>query len=74
MSAPVITVAADADVEDCCRTMEQHQIRRVPVVDESGSCRGIVSQADIARTSSDKTTGKVLRELSRPSSMPSRIG
>jgi CBS domain-containing protein len=74
MSAPVITVAADAAIEECCRTMEQHQVRRVPVVDESGSCRGIVSQADIARSTSENTAGHVLRELSRPSSTPSRIG
>ena len=29
MSSPVVTIAQDAPVEDCCRLMEQHQVRRV---------------------------------------------
>lgn len=45
MSAPVVTVTPDTPVEECCRTMEEHQIRRIPVIDEGGSCCGIVSQA-----------------------------
>src|SRR5262249_51459336 len=60
MSSPVVTVSADADVEDCCRTMEDRQVRRVPVVDERGDCCGIVSQADIARSSSEKIAGRVV--------------
>lgn len=74
MSSPVITVRTDTNLEDCCRTMEQHQVRRVPVVDESGACRGVVSQADIALVASEKLSGKMLKEVSRPSSAPSRIG
>src|ERR1700704_1232188 len=48
MSQPVVTVPSDAPLEEVISTMEKHQIRRVPVVDERGSCAGIVSQADIA--------------------------
>src|SRR5262249_6991826 len=47
MSTPVVTVARNTALEDCCQTLEQHQIRRVPVVDERGACCGVVSQADI---------------------------
>jgi CBS domain-containing protein len=74
MSSPVITVTPDTIIEDCCRTMEQHQVRRVPVVDETGDCCGVVSQADIARNASKTLAGEVLKEVSRPSSTPSRIG
>jgi CBS domain-containing protein len=67
MSSPVITVKPTTDVDDCCDTMEEHQIRRVPVVDDSGSCCGMVSQADIAKHASARKTAKVVKEVSRPS-------
>src|SRR5881296_560221 len=41
MSEPAVTVAEEADVVDCCDTMERHQVRRVPVVDATGGCCGI---------------------------------
>ena len=28
--------------------MQEHQIRRIPVVDDQGRCVGIIAQADIA--------------------------
>jgi len=74
MSSPVITVTPDTVIEDCCRTMEAHQIRRVAVVDEAGSCCGVVSQADIARAARPKLAAEVVKEVSRPGSTPSRIG
>jgi CBS domain-containing protein len=67
MSSPVITVNPSTDVDDCCDTMEEHQIRRVPVVDDSGSCCGMVSQADIAKHASARKTAEVVKEVSRPS-------
>src|SRR6185369_5802894 len=38
MTQRVVTVRADAPLEEVVTTMERHQIRRVPVVDESGCC------------------------------------
>ena len=74
MSSPVVMVTTETALEDCCRTLEQNQIRRVPVVNEIGGCCGIVSQADIARVGSEKIAGKVLKEVSRPTSTASRVG
>lgn len=65
MSTPVVTIPQDANIDDCCRVMEQKQVRRVPVVDERGSCCGIVAQADIAHHASEHRTGDVVREVSR---------
>ncbi len=73
MSSPVVTVVADADVGDCCEVMEQNQVRRVPVVDEDGSCCGIVSQADIARRTGKEAAGEVVREVSKPLESPSAV-
>src|SRR6185295_3699094 len=43
MSQPVVTVCADDALGEVVSTMEKHQIRRVPVVDERGCCAGIIS-------------------------------
>ena len=67
MSSPAVTVQADMSIKDCCDVLERNQIRRVPVVDASGTCIGIVSLADIARNASGKATAEVVQEVSRPS-------
>lgn len=72
MSAPAVTVRPEDSIEDCCQLMDDKQIRRVPVVDESGECCGIVAQADIARAMDASDTGHLLRDISQPLSEPSR--
>jgi CBS domain-containing protein len=72
MSAPVITVRADAPLQDVVATMETHQIRRVPVVDERGCCSGIISQADVAYSGGEHDVAELVREVSRESGYPSR--
>ena len=57
MSDLVVTVTPETSVDDCCKVMEDNQIRRLPVVDESGACCGIVSQADVAHRASKEETG-----------------
>src|SRR5918911_2831129 len=49
MTTPPVTVMPDMTLEECCRVMEENQIRRVVVVDASGACVRIVAQAEIAR-------------------------
>lgn len=73
MSTPCVTVSLDATVEQCCGVLEENQIRRVPVVDESGNCCGIVAQADIARHASEQQAAQVLQEISHPNQHPSRV-
>jgi CBS domain-containing protein len=72
MSQPVVTVSADAPLDEVITTMEKHQIRRVPVVDERGSCAGIVSQADIAWTGGEHSVAELVREVSRETGRESR--
>ena len=74
MSSPVVTVSPETSVENCCKTLEEKQIRRVPVVDESGRCCGMVSQADIARHAPEQETVQVIRDVSRPTPQASRVG
>jgi CBS domain-containing protein len=66
MSIPCVTVTPDMSLEECSRIMEEHQIRRVPVVDAAGSCCGIVALADIALHARKTVAGDVVKEVSRP--------
>lgn len=66
MSSPVATVSQGDSVDDCCRVMEEHKVRRVVVVDENGSCCGMVAQADIALGAAESTTAHVVQEVSKP--------
>jgi CBS domain-containing protein len=65
MTQPVATVLLDTPLDDVLATMEKHQVRRVPVVDERGRCVGIISQADVAWTGSKGAVAELVREVSR---------
>lgn len=65
MTQPVISVTEDSSLEDVVALMEEHQIRRVPVVDASGCCCGIISQADVAMVAQESEVGEMVREVSR---------
>jgi len=67
MTQPVISVKEDCTLDDVVKTMEEHQVRRVPVVDASGCCCGIISQADVAMVASESETGEMVKEVSRES-------
>ena len=65
MSSPVVTVTPETTLEDVGNLMEEHQLRRVPVVDEGGAVCGIVAQADIAQHAPPREVAEVVREVSR---------
>jgi CBS domain-containing protein len=65
MSHPVAVVVDGSSIEECIRSLEQNQIRRAPVVNDSGHLVGMVSQADIARTCDVKHVAELVREVSQ---------
>ena len=65
MTSPAVTVKAEASIDEVKKVMEDHQIRRVLVVDDTGRCIGIVSQADIALHASKGDTAEVVKEVSK---------
>ena len=67
MTTPPITISEDASLDECTDLMEERKIRRVAVIDHSGSLCGIVAQADIARHASRKEAGELVRDVSTPS-------
>jgi CBS domain-containing protein len=64
-SADVITVDPQQELDEALRLMAQHQVRRLPVVEEDGRLVGIVAQADVARHGDDKQTGQVVEQISQ---------
>ena len=65
MSQPAVTVGEDAPFDEVVCTMEEHQIRRLPVVDERGCCSGIIAQADLAKRAPDDAVAELVREVSK---------
>ena len=59
----VVTIGADDSVEDAIKTMKDHAVRRLPVIDGTDLV-GIVSQADIARAMPDAKIGDLVDAIS----------
>ena len=74
MSEPCVTVTPEMSVEECSRIMEEHKIRRVPVVDSAGSCCGIVALADIVLYAKKTVAAEVVKEVSESTSASSAAG
>ena len=72
MSDPVITVPGETPLSEVLATMEKHQIRRVPVVDDDGRCAGMISQGDVAWTGAEHQVAELVREISRDTGQSSR--
>lgn len=71
MTADIATVTPETSLEDCFDVMEDREIRRVLIVDESGRCCGIVAQADVVQSGVNPIrANRVIREISESS--PSR--
>jgi CBS domain-containing protein len=66
MTSDVYTVTPETSIEECCRLMEQKQVRRIAVVDSQGVCCGMVAQADVAHYASRKQTAEVVQQVSKP--------
>ena len=66
MSSGVQSAKPDDDAKDVMALMAREQVRRIPIVDESGRVVGIVSQADIVRDGDDKRAEKTIEAISQP--------
>ena len=49
MSKPVYYCHPDDDIQKVEQLMKQHKIHRIPVTDQDGQLRGIISLSDLAR-------------------------
>lgn len=62
----VYYVRDDQEVDDAIRVMEQHQVRRAPVMDRHEKLVGIISLGDIAVETPLSLSGEALKEVSQP--------
>jgi CBS domain-containing protein len=63
-SKDLITVDPQQDLDEALTLMAQHQVRRLPVVEEDGRLVGILAQADVAREGEDSKTGQLVEQIS----------
>jgi len=58
-----ITIGADDSIEEALRTMKEHKVRRLPVIDGKRLV-GIVSQADVATNLDEEQVGDLVEAIS----------
>jgi CBS domain-containing protein len=67
MTADVVFVYEDQDVEDAAKLMAEKQIRRLVVLNRDKRLAGIVALGDLAvDANKDKLTGQTLESISEP--------
>lgn len=65
MTTGMVTCGPDDNVNDAIALMEQHQVRRIPIVDDSDRLVGIIAQADIAtRMNAPQKIAEVVEQIS----------
>jgi CBS domain-containing protein len=68
MSPDIVMSSPDDEYGTALTLMEEHKIRRIPVVDNAGRVVGIISQSDVAlRIRDAANTAELVTEVSRPS-------
>ena len=73
-SAEVITLTPDHDLDDALGLMAQAQVRRIPIVVRENELVGMLAQADVARTTKEKSTGEVVQAISQQPGGPRVVG
>jgi len=74
MSTDIHSARPNDRLVDVIRKMGDKQVRRIPVTNENGYLRGIVSMADVAvETEADRELADAIEEISQGSSFWSKI-
>jgi CBS domain-containing protein len=63
MTGDAQCVGADDPIDEALRTMAEHKVRRLPVID-GHRLVGVVSQADIAVNLEEEETGELVEAIS----------
>ena len=66
MTRKVVTCLAGDDLQQALDAMAEHQLRRIPVVDNDHRVLGIIAQADVAtRVDQPEKTAEVVKKISQ---------
>jgi CBS domain-containing protein len=63
-SRDVVTITPDQSLDEALQLMAQHQVRRLPVVEEGSRLVGVIAQADVAQHADASETGRMVEEIS----------
>ena len=65
MTKKVVTCRVDDDIQKALAAMSEHQLRRIPIIDNNNKILGIIAQADVAvRVNQPEKTAAVVKEIS----------
>jgi len=67
ISFPPMSCRDGENIETCERLMQEHQVRRVPIIDAEDRVIGIVSQADLALHDKADRVSKTVAAISKAS-------
>lgn len=67
MTSPVFTISPESDLVKTCRTFEEKEVRRLPVVDKNSHLIGIISLADVAESAPEQYAKEILRHAGKAS-------
>ena len=63
-STNIVTAQADQDLDEALSLMAQHQVRRLPVVENGGRIVGVLAQGDVAQEAQPGDTGRMVEKIS----------
>jgi CBS domain-containing protein len=74
MTTNMVACLPDEDILRAADLMEEHQVRRIPVVDQQGILQGMISTADICQRSdlSSDMTHHILKKVTEPTDYASK--
>lgn len=65
-SQRVVSVGPNETIREAARRMREHQVRRLPVLDDDGRLVGMLSLGDLSREASSDEIGRTLSAISAP--------
>ena len=73
MTKDVVSVHPDADFTTAEEALASARKSRVPLVDENGICRGVISLADVAQADSRRRAGRVVQAVTSREATPAHV-
>lgn len=70
MSTPLITIGAEAPVEEAARLMSEYRIRRLVVIDASGMLAGLVTASGLAKIVARENKDPMVSAIARIHATP----
>lgn len=66
MTYKLVTCRPEDDIQRALNMMSEHQLRRIPIVNDENKILGIISQADVAtRVNQPEKTAEIVKDISQ---------